>query len=112
MKKSKATAVLIPANVLADLDCAVFTNRSTGDLFRLSVKLPSLNDFIITSDLEPTAKFFESHYGLNREQAVKAAEYLSSLPNKRAAVERRKRAEARKENSDNSWSNWRPVRSW
>ena len=106
-RDKKIKAVVIPASILAELDCAVLTDRSTGELVRFAVKLPGLNDFMLTSDLEPTAKFFEGHYGLTTEQSMKAVEYLASLPNKRAAVERHQRAQAKRENS-NRWGNWHP----
>lgn len=108
-REKKDKAVLIPAEVLADLDCAVFTDQSTGDLFRLRVKLPDLNDFMLTEDLDPLAAFFEKHYRITAEQAMKAAKYLATLPNKRTAIERRQRAQAKHENG-NAYASWSPSR--
>ncbi|WP_312968511.1 hypothetical protein [Acinetobacter gerneri] len=112
MKKQhkQPKAVVIPAAIRAEIECADIHDRSTGDLSRMIVRLPGLNDFFITDgDLEPVIQIMKNHYGLDDAQAEKAAHFLASLPNIRAKNEQRKRAEARRANNENSWSGWKPA---
>lgn len=110
MKKNKqitkTKTVLVPADVLAELQFAVFQDRSTGDLNRSMVMLPGQHPFFITENLESTAATLGQMYGLDSEQSLKAARYLAALPNVRAKEERRIRAEARRANNENAYAGW------
>ncbi|WP_343594819.1 hypothetical protein [Acinetobacter sp.] len=106
--KPKAEAVLVPAEVLAQLQCAEFYDRSTGDVNRMVCKIPQMKDFIIGDDLKPVANLLRNFYGLDFEQAEVAASYLAAQPNVRAKAERQARAEARRANNENSWAGWKP----
>lgn len=108
-RDKKIKAVIIPAGIRAELESADIHDRSSGDIDRLIIRLPGLQDFFITDgDLWPVSQIMKNHYGLDDAQAEKAAQILATLPNIRAKNEQRKRAEARRANSENSWSGWKP----
>ncbi|MGB9191633.1 MULTISPECIES: hypothetical protein [unclassified Acinetobacter] len=111
-REKKAKTVLIPAEVMAELNLAEIYDRSTGDLNRQHIMLPGQNSFFLSDDLEPVAKRLADHYGLSDEQGQKAAQYLAALPAVRAKAERKARAEARRANAENSYAGWKPARSW